>query len=201
MRALFAHEGKKGDLLQASIELFAARGYHAVSVRDIAKAAGVSEAALYKHFKTKEEMALYIFTMIITYYTGRLTAIDAKTRGTAEKLCRVVDVTYELFEEHPAEIKVALLSQYIFWDQVKEQIKPHFVLKKILKEGMEKGEIPRQPVYLWISLFSGLMLKPLEHYQYFSDELPGLPEIRTQVKDMLHKLLSFSALVKDGKRL
>ncbi len=182
--------GKKGAMLKASLELFAARGYDAVSVRDIAKAAGVSEAALYKHFAGKEDMALFIFGGIIGEYTARLKAVAAGPGGAVAQLGRIVDVTYELYREYPAEIRFALLSQYLFWDKVAEEIKPHVVIRGILDDGMDKGEIARREVHLWLAAFAGLMLQPLAQYGYFADVLPGLEEMKTEVKAMVRKLFA-----------
>jgi len=187
---LSGYDGKKGDILKASLNLFAGRGYDAVSVRDIAKEAGVSEAALYKHFKGKEEMARYIFSVIISDYTARLKMIDAEPEDAVGKLCRIVDVTYELYQQYPAEIRFTLLSQYLFWDSVAEELKPHFIFRKILAAGMELGEIPKQEVYFWITVYSGIMLQPLAQYHYFADVLPGFEEMRLKVKILVRKLFS-----------
>ena len=46
----------KERILQESLELFANKGYDGVSVREIARAVGVRESALYKHFKNKEDI-------------------------------------------------------------------------------------------------------------------------------------------------
>ncbi|URM91920.1 TetR/AcrR family transcriptional regulator [Streptomyces sp. MRC013] len=43
-------------LLVAAVEAFAERGYHATTTRDIAGRAGMSPAALYIHYRTKEEL-------------------------------------------------------------------------------------------------------------------------------------------------
>jgi AcrR family transcriptional regulator len=43
-------------LLAAAVEAFAERGYHATTTRDIASRAGMSPAALYIHYRTKEEL-------------------------------------------------------------------------------------------------------------------------------------------------
>ncbi|MET8024210.1 TetR/AcrR family transcriptional regulator [Streptomyces avermitilis] len=43
-------------LLVAAVEAFAERGYHATTTRDLAGRAGMSPAALYIHYKTKEEL-------------------------------------------------------------------------------------------------------------------------------------------------
>jgi AcrR family transcriptional regulator len=182
--------GKKGDLLKASIELFAAKGYDGVSVRDIAKVAGVSEAALYKHFTGKEDMALYIFTAIITEYTQRVLRIKEKQIACLEKLCEIVETTYSLYEEYPAEIRFVLLSQYNFWDRVSEDIKPHFLFRNILTEGMAAEEIPKQDVYFLLTVFSGVMLQPLVQYPYFHDVLPPIDGLSSMITAIVRKLFT-----------
>lgn len=190
MEQLFVHDGKKGAILKTSLELFASKGYDAVSVRDIAKAAGVSEAALYKHFKGKEDMALYIFSVIISEYTRQLEEVDAKDDEAVNKLCHIVELTYDLYREYPNEIQFALLSQYFLWDMVAEEIKPHFVIRKIINEGMNHGHIPRQEVYLWITVYTGIMLQPLVQYPYFHDVLPEFDILKTKIISSVRKLFS-----------
>lgn len=188
MQYLFEHDGKKGDILTASLKLFADKGYDAVSVRDLAKAARVSEAALYKHFKGKEEMALYIFTAIISDYTHRLQQINTEVSGSVNKLCRLVEVTYDLYIQHPSEIRFTLLSQYQFWDQAPEEVKPHFLIRQIIEEGMHTGEIARKEVYFWITIYSGIMLQPLVQYPYFHDVLPRFENLKQEVVSIVRKL-------------
>ncbi|HEX3732866.1 MAG TPA: TetR/AcrR family transcriptional regulator [Mycobacteriales bacterium] len=47
---------RKEQILEIALGLFAARGYHAVSVDDVGAAAGVTGPALYHHFSGKEDM-------------------------------------------------------------------------------------------------------------------------------------------------
>jgi hypothetical protein len=95
-----------------------------------------------------------------------------------------------LYQAHPSEIRFTLLSQYNFWDLLEDEIKPHFIFRRILEVGMEKGEIPRQEVYFWITVFTGVMLQPLAQYPYFSDVLPAFTELKKRVTDMVRKLFS-----------
>jgi AcrR family transcriptional regulator len=47
---------RRAEYLVAAGHLFAARGYHAVSIEDLGAAVGVSGPALYRHFASKEAM-------------------------------------------------------------------------------------------------------------------------------------------------
>jgi len=51
----------KKAIYDSALKLFGQRGLGGTGIREIAKAAGVSEAALYRHWKGKKELARDIF--------------------------------------------------------------------------------------------------------------------------------------------
>lgn len=53
---------RRSRILTAAQQVFAARGFRAAEVQDIAEAAGVSKATIYKVFKSKDEILLTIVT-------------------------------------------------------------------------------------------------------------------------------------------
>ena len=46
----------KEKILETALELFAAKGYEAVSVSDIAGKLGMTKGALYKHYTNKQHL-------------------------------------------------------------------------------------------------------------------------------------------------
>jgi AcrR family transcriptional regulator len=46
----------KEKIFEASLELFAQKGFDAVSMREIAEAVGIKKASLYSHFSSKDEL-------------------------------------------------------------------------------------------------------------------------------------------------
>ena len=52
--------GGKGSILETSAKLFGEKGYKGVSIRDIAQACGLTNAALYYHFKNKDDLYLAV---------------------------------------------------------------------------------------------------------------------------------------------
>ncbi|MCC3767077.1 TetR/AcrR family transcriptional regulator [Streptomyces sp. UNOC14_S4] len=109
-------------LVIAAVAAFAERGYHATTTRDIAGRAGMSPAALYIHYRTKEELLYRISGVghrlaleILRRESGRdgtpaerlAAAVRAFVRWHAEHHTTARVVQYELQalgEEHYAEI-------------------------------------------------------------------------------------------------
>jgi len=52
----------RARIQQVALDLFAERGYSKTALREIAEQLGVTKAALYYHFKTKEEILVSILT-------------------------------------------------------------------------------------------------------------------------------------------
>lgn len=55
----------KRKLILASLDLFSRQGYHGTSTAQIANQAGVSQATLFKYFKTKEKLLLEMLEPVI----------------------------------------------------------------------------------------------------------------------------------------
>lgn len=51
-----AGEERRGQLLAVAVKLFSERGFRGTTTKEIAQAAGVSEAMVFRHFATKEEL-------------------------------------------------------------------------------------------------------------------------------------------------
>lgn len=51
----------KAEIRKVAIELFTERGYEATSLREIAERLGITKAALYYHYSSKENIVLSIF--------------------------------------------------------------------------------------------------------------------------------------------
>jgi AcrR family transcriptional regulator len=72
----------KRSILDAAIDLFASRGYHESSMRNIASVVGIKAASLYAHFKNKES----ILAAILAEYKTEL----AKLRISDSRLAEIV---------------------------------------------------------------------------------------------------------------
>ena len=90
------------EVLGSARRLFTERGYHHVSVPEIARAAGVTHGALYHHFPTKHELFRAVFDQVehelndavITAALAEPTAWDAFVAGTRRVLDAMADPAY-----------------------------------------------------------------------------------------------------------
>jgi len=54
-------DNRKPEILDTAAKLFSERGYHAVSMRDIAKSTGMLPGSLYYHFSSKENLLYSVY--------------------------------------------------------------------------------------------------------------------------------------------
>lgn len=78
-----AHQSAR--IHRAMIEIVAARGYDAVKVRELVHLAGVSSAAFYKHFESKEDCFLRTHDLVVRRATRRIIASQAGEEAWKER--------------------------------------------------------------------------------------------------------------------
>lgn len=101
--------GRQG-LILAATRLAARDGVDAVTVRDIAAAAGVTEGALYRHFKSKDDLFLSIYRQVVDEMVREKEAIVASGLPAREKLREWIRVSYAAYDRDPDSFTFALLS-------------------------------------------------------------------------------------------
>ncbi|CAJ1226470.1 TetR/AcrR family transcriptional regulator [Lactiplantibacillus xiangfangensis] len=88
-------------ILDTSRELFLKNGYAATSTRDIANAIGITQPALYHHFKDKE----VIFLAVINTVGAEIkSGIEAILKNRESPLDQLTDVSMLLTHKHPADV-------------------------------------------------------------------------------------------------
>ncbi|MFJ4692615.1 TetR/AcrR family transcriptional regulator [Streptomyces sp. NPDC088766] len=96
-------------LLVAAVEAFAERGYHATTTRDIAGRAGMSPAALYIHYKTKEEL-LHRISRI--GHDRALDILRTAARGGGSATDRLAEAVSSFVRWHAGRRTTARVVQY-----------------------------------------------------------------------------------------
>jgi TetR/AcrR family transcriptional regulator, cholesterol catabolism regulator len=131
-------------LIASSARVFAERGYHETSMRDLSRATGVSLSGLYYYVDSKEELLFLIqhrnFAMVLDSLRECLEGVERPT----DKLFRFIENHLEFFGSHMPEMKVlsheagALSGDFL--NRVNEQKREYTrVLMDILQEIEESN--------------------------------------------------------------
>ncbi|CAL9318185.1 TetR/AcrR family transcriptional regulator [Streptomyces sp. SudanB182_2057] len=132
-------------LLVAAVEAFAERGYHATTTRDIAGRAGMSPAALYIHYKTKEELLHRISRIGHDKALGILRTA-ARREGSAKE--RLADAVSSFVRWHAGRRTTARVVQYEL-DALGPEARAEIValrrqvdaeVRRIIEDGVAAGE-------------------------------------------------------------
>ena len=114
--------GKK-KTLEAAIILFGKKGYNGTSTLEIAKAAGVSQATVFKYFQTKEDLLISIITPILprlfSNFLGRVKNINTIT--VKEIIHYIVRDRFRFMKENKDIIKI-IFSEVLTNEQLKQKI-------------------------------------------------------------------------------
>ncbi|MFG2095218.1 TetR/AcrR family transcriptional regulator [Streptomyces sp. NPDC048612] len=132
-------------LVSAAVEAFAERGYHATTTRDIAGRAGMSPAALYIHYKTKEEL-LYRISGIGHEKALRIMGAAAEADGSAADRLRDAVRTFARWHaEHHTTARVIqyelqALSPEHYSEIAGLRRRTDRLLRQIIQDGADSGE-------------------------------------------------------------
>ena len=98
----------RDQILDAAFDLMAKRGYEAVSTRDIATAAGVGPASMFKHFPTKEDLGRALYAAALKPVQE---AFGALTGTPAEVAEAALTVLYRLYDERPRALALLVFPR------------------------------------------------------------------------------------------
>jgi AcrR family transcriptional regulator len=148
-------------MLQAALECFAELGYDATRVHHVAKRAGVSNAALYRHFPSMQTLAEELYTRHFGAYASELD--HATSVGTAEeRLRRAVQLTLATYRAEPAAFTFALLRTPTFLPNLPSETNyPIGILADVIAAGQQKGELRAGRPKLLAAIFLGCVLRPI----------------------------------------
>ena len=99
-RRLTAEE-RRSAILDAALTAFSQKGYHATSLDDIAREAGVSKALIYEHFASKQELHADLIARNARELTQRVAGAlsGVEIESTVERLTAGLEAFFAFVEE------------------------------------------------------------------------------------------------------
>ena len=151
----------KDRIGRKAMELFVARGVGAVSVRDVAEAAGCHPSNIYTYWKSFAALPEWLFREGYAAYGRRVAAAAAVPGPFHSRLEGMVRLILGLHDEDPTLFGFLLLTQHGYLAKVpRDGDNPVETLCRAVAAGMETGEIPRGDPDLAGMAVIGMIVQP-----------------------------------------
>jgi AcrR family transcriptional regulator len=160
-------EERRKQILKCAVKVFARSNYKTTRVADIAKEAGISEAAIYKYFPKKED----IFLEILEHISKRVIIVWGEQFVPRENALKIIETMgvayYKRMIKHPDELKLQFQAiSEIDNPRIAKRLKADHeyylsYFKKVLHRGMQEGTIRKDldiDTVAWILNGIGILL-------------------------------------------
>jgi AcrR family transcriptional regulator len=158
-------ERSKEDIRRAAEELFSQFGADRVSINDIARKAGVSQATIYNNFGSKDELLRDYHNTIVRKIAGRFRGILLMKKSWIDRFQGFLQSWIDIADQYKTEVRRA---NALAGRGVKSEIEPTPVddplgkeienaFHEFIREGKEQGglrsEISDDAILAYISFF------------------------------------------------
>lgn len=138
---------RRDRLIITTIEIIDELGIQGLSTREIAKRQGVSEATLFRHYKSKNELLIAVLDYFSQFdedifYSTRLKEFSAK-----EAIYYLIGAIAEYYENYPAITSIMQIMDVLRYetelsDRVNEIFESRYrIIKQLIKDAQLCGEL------------------------------------------------------------
>lgn len=191
VRAQKAREARRSQILEGALEVFADKGYHEATVRDVVRAAGVARGTFYLYFDSKEAIFHELLDDLLAHLRGNVVGVDTRPGappvpqqllGTVMRLLSTVD------ESRPL-VRVLLRTAVGLDARADEKLGEfygnllHFI-EAALVQGQRMGIVRELDVEIAAAGILGSIKQVLERYLVATDEPIDATRIASGILDL-----------------
>jgi len=191
-------EKRKGQILKNAIDIFYRDGYEKASLQEIAERAGITKAAIYYHFKNKEEILFNLAVTISDRLIKNLKEVNEIGNDPLTQLKDMLTKHISYMKPDKANVKILVEDKRFLGKKyasvIKDKEKEIFnIYKNKLEEIKSIGRL--RDINIMIANFSLFgIINWLYHWYNPKGEL-GIEEITKDIIKMI-----FYGLIKDDKK-
>ena len=138
---------RKDRLLITTVEIIDELGIQGLSTREIAKRQGVSEATLFRHYKSKNELLIAVLDYFSQFDGEIFNSTKLKSLKPTEAIYYFIGATAEYYENYPAITSIMQLMDVLRYeaelsDKVNEIYENRIsIIKQLIIDAQLSGEI------------------------------------------------------------
>src|SRR5215467_141262 len=134
----------RDKILAAAVQLFAEYGYHASSMRDIARISGIQAASIYYHYPGKQALLVEIMDTHMRDLNAHLQRIVQESLSVEQRLYEAIANHIRLHTTYKAEFfiidtEIRALEEENRTYILAQRDRYEALLQQLLLEGMEQG--------------------------------------------------------------
>jgi TetR/AcrR family transcriptional regulator, acrAB operon repressor len=136
----------RDEILKAATQLFAGRGFHETSMSEVARAARVSKALIFWHFKTKEELFLAVLNRLLEPYFIDFTD-EAAVLDERNQIIKLVEMYLFFVRDNASSVRF-FLAQLLHGERLSDGLNDQVLklyngyrglLVDLIRRAQEKG--------------------------------------------------------------
>ncbi|HUQ33844.1 MAG TPA: TetR/AcrR family transcriptional regulator [Pyrinomonadaceae bacterium] len=157
--AFSRYDQKLEFILRTSARIFADKGYHSTTMRDISRETGVSLSGLYHYCRSKEELLFLIQDNCFGRVLERLQERLEETGVPVDKLRLLIENHLSFFAANMAEMKVLSHEADSLAGEMHEHVsgkKQQYtqLVRRIMSEGQQAWSAGRQEIDLTVATYA-----------------------------------------------
>jgi len=140
------YDQHRQDAIRAAAAVFADKGYHGASTRDIAANLGIKQGSLYYYFDSKEDALAEVCLLALRDYAQQMDRIAASSQPFEAKLIAAITAHVSRYREQSGAMKVFHAERLYLPDKKRERL--HRLgsgyrqqLEGIFEEAVRKGDV------------------------------------------------------------
>lgn len=143
-------ERTREQVLAQAAALFNQHGYHGASISDVMAATGLKKGGIYRHFASKDELALAAFAYAVDRMQERFDEALAGKVGALEQLFAIIGVYARIPTDPPVPGGCPLLNAAVESDDGNPELRAEArrvlaglqqVVRSIVRAGQKRGEL------------------------------------------------------------
>lgn len=99
-RSFIKDHQTKGRIVQASLAVFAEKGYHATTIQEIAHRAGIAVGTIYIHFSNKSDLFRTLIQYVLESIQSLIQERNRQELDPWRRLCNVFEVSLDLLVQN-----------------------------------------------------------------------------------------------------
>lgn len=140
-------DSRKGDIITSALRIIDQSGIKALTISRLAREVGFVESALYRHFKSKKDLILFIIDNVLQEARRHFREVEEAKLEATEALKSLLYLHLNFLEEYPGIFKIIYSDEIHLGDEeLQDRINTLIseiigFIRKVIQQGQAEGKL------------------------------------------------------------